>query len=77
MSKPVASRVCLDLQAICRARNVPPGVTRVYKLSSNETPLGASPKAVEAVKHQPSRALYAEDGRQWKLHKAIASEFMA
>ena len=33
---------------MCRARAGAPGVAKVYKLSSNETPLGPSPEALEA-----------------------------
>ena len=34
----------------------PAGVAKVYKLSSNENPLGASPKAIDAVKRLAEQA---------------------
>ena len=50
-SKPVPRPGILDVAAYVPGKEHAPGVARVYKLSSNETPLGASPKAVEAFKN--------------------------
>ena len=44
-----AIRRARDL-GLCAGQSSAPGVERVFKLSSNETPLGASPKAVEAYR---------------------------
>jgi histidinol-phosphate aminotransferase len=39
----------LDIAAYVPGKEHAPGVAKVYKLSSNETPLGPSPKAIEAA----------------------------
>ena len=38
----------LKIQAYVPGKSSAPGVAKVFKLSSNETPLGASPKAIAA-----------------------------
>ncbi len=52
-----------------------PGAAKVYKLSSNETPLGPSPAAVAAL-HEATRKLETyPDGRASVLRTAIARKF--
>ncbi len=50
------------------------GVAKVHKLSSNETPLGPSPKAVEAVRAADHFELY-PDGSATRLREAIAAKY--
>jgi histidinol-phosphate aminotransferase len=50
------------------------GVTKVHKLSSNETPLGPSPKAVEAIRAADHFELY-PDGSATRLREAIAAKY--
>ena len=50
----------------------PPGV-KLHKLSSNENPLGASPAAIEAVRHVAGRLEFYPDGSAAKLREAIAA----
>ena len=38
----------LDIEAYVPGKSTAPGVAKVFKLSSNETPLGPSPKAIAA-----------------------------
>ena len=38
----------LDIEAYIPGKSTAPGLARVFKLSSNETPLGPSPKAIAA-----------------------------
>jgi histidinol-phosphate aminotransferase len=38
----------MAIHAYVPGKSSAPGVAKVYKLSSNETPLGPSPRAVEA-----------------------------
>jgi len=40
----------LDIEAYVPGKSTAPGVAKVFKLSSNETPLGPSPRAVAAYK---------------------------
>ncbi|HEX2136015.1 MAG TPA: histidinol-phosphate transaminase [Microvirga sp.] len=50
------------------------GIAKVYKLSSNETPLGPSPKALAAVRAEDRLELY-PDGASTKLREAIAGKY--
>ena len=52
-----------------------PGVTKVYKLSSNETPLGASPKAQAAMVALGSLLELYPDGQSTALREAIGAKF--
>ncbi len=48
------------------------GVAKVHKLSSNENPLGASPRAIEAARQAASRLEFYPDGAATRLRQAIA-----
>lgn len=48
-----------------------PGMTRVVKLSSNENPLGASPRAIEAYRHAAAEVNRYPDGGCLLLREAI------
>jgi histidinol-phosphate aminotransferase len=52
-----------------------PGVKKVHKLSSNETPLGASPKAQEAMRNLASSLELYPDGSSTALRDAIGAKF--
>ncbi|MBY5810026.1 histidinol-phosphate transaminase [Rhizobium leguminosarum] len=73
MSKPVPRPGILDIAAYVPGKEHAPGVARVYKLSSNETPLGASPKAVEAFKTVADNLGRYPDGQAIELREAIAA----
>jgi histidinol-phosphate aminotransferase len=65
----------LDIQAYVPGKSSAPGVAKIFKLSSNETPLGPSPKAIAAYK---SVANYLEDypdGAASDLRAAIGRAF--
>lgn len=53
--------------------HAPDGIAKVHKLSSNENPLGPSPKAVEAAKAVASRLELYPDGSSSRLRQAIAA----
>jgi histidinol-phosphate aminotransferase len=72
-SKPVPRPGILDIAAYVPGKEHAPGVARVYKLSSNETPLGASPKAVEAFKNAAGNLERYPDGQAHELREAIAA----
>ncbi len=64
----------LDIAAYVGGESKADGAVRIIKLSSNENPFGASPKALEAL----SRDLHLEkypDGNCGDLRKAIAEKF--
>src|SRR5580700_9543155 len=52
-----------------------PGVARVFKLSSNETPLGPSRKAMAAYRGVADRLADYPDGAATALREAIGSAF--
>jgi histidinol-phosphate aminotransferase len=70
--KPVPRGGIMDIAAYVPGKESAPGVARVYKLSSNETPIGPSPKAVEAAAHVLDHLALYPDGSAHKLRDAIA-----
>ncbi|KQY12245.1 histidinol-phosphate transaminase [Rhizobium sp. Root482] len=63
----------LDIAAYVPGKEHAPGVAKVYKLSSNETPMGASPKAIEAFRKAAGNLERYPDGQAIELREAIAS----
>jgi histidinol-phosphate aminotransferase len=61
----------LKIQAYVPGKGRAPGVAKVYKLSSNETPLGASPNAVDAYAAVGRRLEDYPDGASTELRDAI------
>ncbi|HEY0124665.1 MAG TPA: histidinol-phosphate transaminase [Rhizobium sp.] len=72
MSKPVPRPGILDIAAYVPGKEHAPGVARVFKLSSNETPFGASPKAMEAFRGAAEHLERYPDGQAKELRQAIA-----
>lgn len=72
-NEPVPRPGILDIAAYVPGKEHAPGVARVFKLSSNETPLGPSPKAIEAFKQAASHLELYPDGQALALREAIAS----
>ncbi len=71
-TKPVPRSGVMDIAAYVPGKEHAGGVARVYKLSSNETPLGASPKAIEAFKTAAEKLELYPDGQARMLRDAIA-----
>jgi len=65
----------LDISAYVPGRSEAPGAARVYKLSSNETPLGPSPKAIEAFRAAGDALALYPDGASTALRQAIGKAF--
>ena len=62
----------MDIEAYVPGKSAAPvGVTKIHKLSSNENPLGASPKAIEAVREIAAKLEFYPDGAATKLREAI------
>jgi histidinol-phosphate aminotransferase len=72
MTKPVPRPGILDIAAYVPGKEHAPGVARVFKLSSNETPLGASPKAIAAARAVADQLERYPDGQANELRQAIA-----
>ena len=73
IARPQPNPGVMDIHAYVPGKESAPGVEKVYKLSSNETPLGASPKAVEAARKVLERAEMYPDGQSTLLREAIGA----
>jgi histidinol-phosphate aminotransferase len=65
----------LDIEAYVPGKSAAPGVARVFKLSSNETPLGPSPKAIEAFRAVADHLEVYPEGTARLLREAIGKQF--
>lgn len=70
--KPTPRPGVMDIAAYVPGKDHVEGVAKVHKLSSNETPLGPSPKALEAMKHVAAHLELYPDGQASSLRQAIA-----
>src|SRR5690349_24611476 len=64
----------MQIDAYVPGKSKAAGVAKVHKLSSNETPLGPSPKAMEAFRSFDHLELY-PDGAATKLREAIGAKY--
>src|SRR3954453_23958690 len=65
----------LDIDPYVPGKSAAPGVARVFKLSSNETPLGPSPKAKAAYLGVAEQLEHYPDGASTPLREAIGRAF--
>src|SRR2546421_502691 len=65
----------LKIQAYVPGKSSAPGVAKVFKLSSNETPLGPSPRAIEAYNLVGRHLEDYPDGGATDLREAIGRGF--
>jgi histidinol-phosphate aminotransferase len=65
----------MDIHAYVPGKSSAPGVAKVHKLSSNETPLGPSPHAIEAYRSVASHLQDYPDGSASDLRDAIGRVF--
>jgi histidinol-phosphate aminotransferase len=62
----------LAIEPYVPGKSTAPGVARVYKLSANETPLGPSPRAIEAYRGAAEHLHDYPEGTARKLRETIA-----
>ncbi len=74
-TRPMPREGVLAIEAYVPGKSAAPGVERVIKLSSNETPLGPSPKAIEAYRSVSKHLELYPDGAATKLREAIARRY--
>ena len=74
-NRPVPRPGVLDIAAYVPGKSGAPGVDKVYKLSSNESPLGPSPKAVAAYGTIASHLQDYPDGAATELRAAIGKAY--
>lgn len=65
----------LDIASYVPGKSAAPGLARVFKLSSNETPLGPSPKAIAAYRAVADHLQDYPDGSASALREAIGRAF--
>src|SRR5712672_40441 len=75
MQRPQPRPGVLAIDPYVPGRSAAPGVSRVFKLSSNETPLGPSPNAIAAYRAVADRLADYPDGAATALREAIGSAF--
>jgi histidinol-phosphate aminotransferase len=75
MLRPQPRAGVLDIQAYVPGKSSAPGVARVFKLSSNETPLGPSPRALAAYQGVGAHLQDYPDGSAADLREAIGRAF--
>jgi histidinol-phosphate aminotransferase len=71
MTDPTPKPGILDIELYVGGRSAVPGVAKVHKLSSNESPLGPSPKAVAALTAAAHDLQLYPDGNSCLLREAI------
>jgi histidinol-phosphate aminotransferase len=71
---PIPRPGVLEIEAYVPGKSSAPGVPKVHKLSSNETPLGPSPWAVEAVRRAAGELESYPEGTAAALREAIAGK---
>src|SRR3954467_4787311 len=74
-ARPVPRPGVLEIEAYVPGKSGAAGVAKIHKLSSNETPLGPSPRAMEAVKRSASELAFYPDGAATRLREAIAAKY--
>ncbi len=65
----------LSIDAYVPGKSQAPGAVRVFKLSANETPLGPSPRAIEAFRSAAEHLHDYPEGTARKLREAIGKSF--
>ena len=73
--RPVPRPGVLDIAPYVPGKSSAPGVDKVYKLSSNESPLGPSPKAVAAYREVAGHLQDYPDGAATELRTAIGKAY--
>ena len=72
---PRAKPGVMDIAAYVPGRETADGVAKVYKLSSNESPMGPSPKVAEAIAAKSANLAIYPDGSAHVLRDAISRAY--
>ncbi|WP_417413040.1 histidinol-phosphate transaminase [Hoeflea sp.] len=72
---PRAKPGVMDIAAYVPGRETADGAAKVYKLSSNESPLGPSPKVAEAIAAKSANLALYPDGSAHVLREAISRAY--
>jgi histidinol-phosphate aminotransferase len=75
LSRPTPRANVMAIDAYVPGKSAAPGVTKVFKLSSNETPVGPSKVAVEAFRANAEQLALYPDGSASRLREAIGKRY--
>ncbi len=75
IDRPVPRDGILKIDPYVPGKSSAPGVARIFKLSSNESPLGASKKAIEAFKSVAGKLEDYPEGSALRLREAIGKRY--
>ncbi|TLG78927.1 histidinol-phosphate transaminase [Methylocystis sp. B8] len=75
MTRPTPRPSVLAIDAYVPGKSAAPGAARVFKLSANETPLGPSPRAVEALRDIADHIAIYPEGSSRALREAIGESY--
>jgi len=70
-ARPTPRAGIMDIEAYVPGKSAAPAGAKLHKLSSNENPLGPSPKAIEAAREVAARLDIYPDGSARRLREAI------
>jgi histidinol-phosphate aminotransferase len=73
-TRPAPKPGILEIEAYVPGKSMAKGA-KIFKLSSNESPIGASPKAMEAFKAASDKLALYPDGSATALREAIAARY--
>ncbi len=73
--RPVPRPEVMRIDAYVPGKSGPPGAAKIYKLSSNESPLGASPKAMEAFRSFADQLSFYPEGSAARLRETIGRRY--
>jgi histidinol-phosphate aminotransferase len=73
--RPAPRANVLEIEAYVPGKSEAPGAAKVFKLSSNETPLGPSPRAIEAFRANAGRLAFYPEGSASALREAIGARY--
>ena len=74
-ARPVSRPGVLSIDPYVPGKSTAPGGVKVRKLSSNETPLGPSPRAIEAARAAAGQLALYPDGSASALREAIGAKY--
>jgi len=74
MSRPVPRPTVLEIDAYVPGKTGAPGAGKVFKLSANESPLGPSPRAVQALRDMAHEIALYPEGSSAQLREAIGAQ---
>jgi histidinol-phosphate aminotransferase len=75
MTRPVPRPSVMAIDAYVPGKSAAPGAGPVFKLSANETPLGPSPAAVQALRDMAHEIAIYPEGSSRKLREAIGARY--